>query len=125
MKVDLASVLPSATVITVTVTASATNGSPLDEEALEAVLTLASQILKLDKDKAKLLSFVEGRTSLMAPNVSALVGSATAARLIGLAGGVMELAKIPSCNLQVLGAKKASRSFTIKMGANPNEVTNS
>ena len=35
-----------------------------------------------------------------------LVGSNIAAQLMGLAGGLVALSKIPSCNVQVLGAEK-------------------
>ena len=38
----------------------------------------------------------------IAPNLSALVGSSVAAQLIGAAGGVVSLSKIPACNIQVL-----------------------
>ncbi len=37
----------------------------------------------------------------IAPNVSAIVGTAIASQLLGLAGGMAELVKIPACNLQV------------------------
>ncbi|CAJ2658223.1 unnamed protein product [Trifolium pratense] len=42
----------------------------------------------------------------IAPNVSAIVGSAVAAKLIGTAGGLSALANMPACNVQLLGAKK-------------------
>lgn len=42
----------------------------------------------------------------IAPNVSAIVGSAVAAKLMGTAGGLSALAKMPACNVQLLGAKK-------------------
>mmetsp|Transcript_2130 Transcript_2130/g.8368 ORF Transcript_2130/g.8368 Transcript_2130/m.8368 type:complete len:488 (+) Transcript_2130:113-1576(+) len=119
-KVDLASVLPSATVITVTVTASATSGKPLHPDQLTGVVNVADGILLLDEAKKKTLAFVESRTSGMAPNLSALVGSRTAARLIGIAGSLMDLASIPACNIQVLGAKKRRRQASDRF-SNPNE----
>ncbi|XP_068638402.1 U4/U6 small nuclear ribonucleoprotein Prp31 homolog [Aristolochia californica] len=42
----------------------------------------------------------------IAPNLSAIVGSAVAAKLMGTAGGLSSLAKMPACNVQLLGAKK-------------------
>ena len=42
----------------------------------------------------------------VAPNLSSLVGSDVAARLISAAGGVHSLAKIPACNVMTLGAPK-------------------
>lgn len=51
-------------------------------------------------------SFVESKMHKIAPNVSLVLGSETASRLMGLAGGLLPLSKIPACNLEVLGAKK-------------------
>ena len=42
----------------------------------------------------------------IAPNVSAIVGTAVAAKLMGTAGGLSALAKMPACNVQLLGAKR-------------------
>lgn len=55
-----------------------------------------------------MLRFVESRMSAIAPNVSALVGSRVAAELVGQAGGLDALARIPSCNTQVIGQDKGS-----------------
>lgn len=63
-------------------------------------------ILQLDEDRLKILSFVESRMTFIAPNLSALVGSSVAARLIAAAGGLKGLAKIPACNVMLLGAPK-------------------
>jgi len=43
----------------------------------------------------------------VAPNTRALVGSLLGARLIALAGGLTNLAKLPASTVQVLGAEKA------------------
>jgi U4/U6 small nuclear ribonucleoprotein PRP31 len=48
--------------------------------------------------------------SSIAPNLSAIVGAATAAKLMGIAGGLTKLSKMPHCNLQVLGAQKKTLS---------------
>jgi U4/U6 small nuclear ribonucleoprotein PRP31 len=48
--------------------------------------------------------------AFIAPNLSAIVGSDVAARLMGTAGGLTALSKIPSCNLQVLGVKRKTIS---------------
>jgi U4/U6 small nuclear ribonucleoprotein PRP31 len=49
------------------------------------------------------MSYVESRMYLIAPNLSHVVGSSTAAKLLATAGGLTALSKIPACNLQVLG----------------------
>jgi U4/U6 small nuclear ribonucleoprotein PRP31 len=103
---DLNGVLPQATVITVAVTLASTMGETLSEEELEGVIELCKEIFYLDQVQKKLVDFVESRMSILAPNVTALVGSSIAAQLIGLAGGVDNLARIPSCNIQTLGSNK-------------------
>jgi len=42
----------------------------------------------------------------LAPNLSCIVGSHIAAQLMGQAGGLVALTKIPACNLQVMGQQK-------------------
>lgn len=37
----------------------------------------------------------------IAPNLTNIVGASTAAKLIGIAGGLTALSKMPSCNVQV------------------------
>lgn len=49
----------------------------------------------------QILQFVESRMSSIAPNLSLIVGSEIAARLMGLAGGLHALSKMPACNIQV------------------------
>lgn len=39
--------------------------------------------------------------NVMAPNLSAIVGTTTAAKLLGVAGGLGALAKMPACNVHV------------------------
>jgi U4/U6 small nuclear ribonucleoprotein PRP31 len=36
----------------------------------------------------------------IAPNLSAAIGSEVAARLMGVAGGLLPLSRIPACNIQ-------------------------
>ena len=56
------------------------------------------------------MSYVQSRMNLIAPNLSAVIGSAAAARMMGAAGGLAALSKIPACNLLVLG--KANKTNT-------------
>jgi len=48
-----------------------------------------------------MLSFIESRMNFIAPNLSAIVGTSIAAQLMGTAGGLMALSRIPACNIQV------------------------
>jgi nucleolar protein 56 len=43
----------------------------------------------------------------VAPNIKAMVGSLLGARLIAIAGGLTNVAKMPASTIQVLGAEKA------------------
>ncbi|TXG72197.1 hypothetical protein EZV62_000776 [Acer yangbiense] len=61
-------------------------------------------VFALDSAKKRVLDFLEGRMGYIAPNLSAV-----AAKLIRIAGGVSELANMPACNVQLLGAKKTDR----------------
>ncbi|XP_031402145.1 U4/U6 small nuclear ribonucleoprotein Prp31 homolog isoform X1 [Punica granatum] len=104
--VDLEGLLPAATIMVVSVTASTTSGKPLPEEVLNKTIEACDRALVLDSAKKKVLDFVESRMGYIAPNLSAIVGSAVAAKLMGTAGGLSALAKMPACNVQLLGAKK-------------------
>ncbi|TYZ64925.1 hypothetical protein PybrP1_001148 [[Pythium] brassicae (nom. inval.)] len=103
---DLSKLLPSAAVIGISVTGAGTSGKPLPAAALATCVAACRELLALDADKALILGFVESRMTQLAPNVSQLVGTRIAAQLVGLAGGVALLARIPACNLQVLGQQK-------------------
>ncbi|RQM18244.1 hypothetical protein DD237_000094 [Peronospora effusa] len=103
---ELPKLLPSSAVIGISVTGSGTSGKPLGPQDLKTCMEACDEVLSLEKDKNMILRFVESRMKYLAPNVSQLVGTRIAALLIGLAGGVAELARIPACNLQVLGQEK-------------------
>lgn len=53
--------------------------------------------------------------TFIAPNLSIIVGASTAAKLMGMAGGLTNLIKMPSCNILLLGAhKKVLSGFSSK-----------
>jgi U4/U6 small nuclear ribonucleoprotein PRP31 len=58
--------------------------------------------LALDEDKRTVLKFVESKMHSISPNLSIVCGSEVAARLMGVAGGLVALSKMPSCNVQVI-----------------------
>lgn len=86
--------------------------------------------LDLHELKLKIYEYVESRMQFIAPNMSIIVGAATAAKLmgkdkfsvhhvtcylsfkykyitiLGLAGGLTKLSKMPSCNILTLGSQK-------------------
>jgi len=79
---------------------------PLDSVELDRVMEGCNIALDLDKCKSTIYSFVESRMAFIAPNLSILVGAPIAAKLMGVAGGLTALAKMPSCNVQLLGNQK-------------------
>jgi U4/U6 small nuclear ribonucleoprotein PRP31 len=109
-RVDLSDILPAATIMVVSVTASTTQGSVLEENELQIILEACDMALELNEKKFKILQYVESRMSFVAPNLSAIVGSTIAAKLIGVAGGLIGLSRIPSCNIELLGAQKKTLS---------------
>lgn len=65
----------------------------------------AHEALEEARDKTR--EFLEERTPELAPNLSNLAGPVLAARLVALAGGLGEIARMPSSTVQVLGAEDA------------------
>ncbi|HKZ47233.1 MAG TPA: ribosomal biogenesis protein [Thermoplasmata archaeon] len=70
-------------------------------------MDLAATASGLAAQREGLLTYVERSVTAMAPNLARLVGPTLGARLIALAGGLSELARMPTSTIQVLGAEKA------------------
>ena len=49
----------------------------------------------------QIFAYVESRMNILAPNVSNIISTTIAAKLLGVAGGLSAFAKTPSCNLYV------------------------
>ncbi|KAI8346228.1 hypothetical protein B0O80DRAFT_393004 [Mortierella sp. GBAus27b] len=106
VKVDLHDILPSATVMVVVVTGTTTEGRQLTESEWKACEDACDLALELEKAKLTITEYVESRLTFIAPNLSAIIGTATAAKMMGQAGGLTALSKLPACNIQVLGKDK-------------------
>ncbi|KAJ3117165.1 U4/U6-U5 snRNP complex subunit prp31 [Nowakowskiella sp. JEL0407] len=115
-KVDLRSILPSSIVMIVTVTASSTNGRELTTKELNAVLEGCEMAFELDTARRKILEYVESRMNVIAPNLSAIVGSNVSAALLGFAGGLSAFCAIPACNVIVLGQAKKTNAGLSAVG---------
>jgi len=94
----------------VSVTASTTQGQFLSDQELASVIEACKIAIELNEFKIKIFDFVESRMFFIAPNISAIVGANIAAKLMGLAGGLTNLSKMPGCNVEVLGSKKKTLS---------------
>ena len=72
----------------VSVTASTSTGTELTEARLRNVIEACDIAINLQHCKIFILQFVESRMPFFAPNLSAILGSSVAAKLIGLIGYV-------------------------------------
>ncbi len=82
-------------------------GADLSDFDVNYIKTLAGIIIDLYKLRRTLEDYIEAVMKEVAPNITALVGPKLGARLLSLAGGLEELAKLPASTIQVLGAEKA------------------
>merc|ERR1711865_637251 len=57
--------------------------------------------------RKNLSSYMTDKMAIVAPNLSTLIGDTVAARLMGKAGSLTNLAKAPASTVQILGAEKA------------------
>ncbi|KAL0949634.1 hypothetical protein HGRIS_009679 [Hohenbuehelia grisea] len=105
-KVDLTGILPPAVIMSVLVTATTTTGQQLSDAAWAAVERAALLADRLEEARKKIFMYVSSRMNVLAPNLSAIVGTTTAAKLLGVAGGLQGLAKMPACNVHLLGAQR-------------------
>ncbi|XP_045595972.2 U4/U6 small nuclear ribonucleoprotein Prp31 [Procambarus clarkii] len=102
----LAQILTQATIMVVSVTASTTQGTLLTNEELAAIEEACKMAQDLNAFKIRILDYVESRMSFIAPNLSCIVGASTAAKLMGVAGGLTNLAKLPASNVLLVGKQK-------------------
>jgi U4/U6 small nuclear ribonucleoprotein PRP31 len=114
---ELNEILTSNQIITISVSGSTTSGRPLTEEDLQRVDDAANYMEELLQVQQELIDFVEQSMEALAPSICALIGPSTAAKLLGMAGGLAELTKIPACNLQVLGQVKQNSASRAGLSA--------
>jgi U4/U6 small nuclear ribonucleoprotein PRP31 len=98
----------------VTVTATTTNGRQLTDDEWQRTEEACDMALALEEARKKIINYVASRMTIIAPNLSHVVGSATAAQLLSAAGGLKEFCKIPGCNVQALGNnRKIALGFSV------------
>ncbi|KAF6151730.1 hypothetical protein GIB67_002013 [Kingdonia uniflora] len=107
-RVDLQGLLSSAMIMVALVIASTTSGRPLPEESLEKTIDDCNRSIALDSAKKKVYNFLESRMIYTAPNLSAIVGSAIAAKLLGNVGGLSKFVKMPDDTVRHLGTKSTN-----------------
>ncbi|KAK5645571.1 hypothetical protein RI129_006871 [Pyrocoelia pectoralis] len=102
--------LTQATIMVVSVTASTTQGTLLTESEKFQIDEACDIAIELNNCKLEIYEYVESRMAFIAPNISAIIGASTAAKIMGIAGGLTRLSKIPACNVLILGEQKKSLS---------------
>lgn len=87
--------------------AAASMGADLGDGDLAQIQAMCENVLQLYNVRQSLENYVDSVMDDVAPNTKAIGGSLLGARLIALAGGLMNLAKLPASTMQILGAEKA------------------
>lgn len=87
--------------------ARASMGMDTSETDMMNILIFTERMISLALYRKQLYAYLEDKMSIVAPNLSALIGETVAARLIQKAGSLTSLAKCPASTVQILGAEKA------------------
>jgi len=109
---------PDSKVEMLSLVASKSRGGDISEENLKIVQFMAKQLLDLHELRKNLEDHVESEMNVVAPNISAILGTAVGARILGRAGSLTKLASMPASTVQVIGAEKALFR-SLKTGAQP------
>ncbi len=117
---DLSDILPPNAIMVIRLTPPSSTKYILTPEEMAKVEEGCYLLLSLDDARKKIVAFVESRMSSVAPNLTALLGSGVAAKIITAAGGLTNLSKMPSSNVEAMGAtKKALTGFSAAMTRAP------
>lgn len=82
-------------------------GADIAESDLAEIQALCKNVLNLYDLRQNMEKYLDDTMEEVAPNIKAMVGSLLGARLIAIAGGLTNVAKMPASTIQVLGAEKA------------------
>ncbi|MCS6769001.1 MAG: NOP58 family protein [Candidatus Caldarchaeum sp.] len=86
-------------------------GGGLSSRDAASLSALASLGLELGKLCERMADYIRELMASEAPNLSAVAGPVLGSRLISLAGGLENLARLPASTIQVIGAEKALFRF--------------
>jgi nucleolar protein 56 len=85
----------------------ASMGMDVSAPDMENIIVFTERMISLAQYRKQLQEYMQVKMSVVAPNLSALIGDQVAARLIAKAGSLTNLAKAPASTVQILGAEKA------------------
>ena len=94
-------------------------GIGLTEKDEEVLKEYAKMIKLVSEEKARLEKYVKESIKEMAPNLSSLIESLLAAKILVLAGSLEKLARMTASTIQLLGAEKALFRHLRKQGKSP------
>ena len=93
-------------------------GGDISDENLAIVQSMAEQLLGLYEMRKNLEEHIKHGMEVVAPNLSAILGTAVGARILARAGSVKRLASLPASTIQIIGAERALFR-SLKTGAQP------
>ncbi|PVU94952.1 hypothetical protein BB561_002140 [Smittium simulii] len=82
-------------------------GTDISDIDMINIESFATKVVSLSEYRKSLYDYLVSKMSLVAPNLSALIGDVIGARLISHAGSLTNLSKYPASTVQILGAEKA------------------
>ncbi|MEM2843302.1 MAG: C/D box methylation guide ribonucleoprotein complex aNOP56 subunit [Candidatus Bathyarchaeia archaeon] len=97
---------------------AAANSIGAEIEDIDVLKNFCSHVLSLFNLRKQMEHYLSRLMNEVAPNLTGLIGSTLSAKLISLAGGLENLAKMPASTIQVLGAEKALFR-ALKTGSKP------
>jgi nucleolar protein 56 len=110
--------IPEAKIPQIAKAAEMSMGADIAEQDLKEIQTLCKSVLSLYEMRQDLEKYMDNIMNAVAPNVMSLVGSLLGARLIAIAGGLPNIARLPASTIQILGAEKALFR-SLKTGTRP------
>lgn len=99
--------LPKVKSKTIAEVASESMGADISDDDLAKIQDMCRNVLELYSLRQSLEKYVDTVMDEVAPNTKTIGGSLLGARLIAIAGGLLNLAKLPASTIQILGAEKA------------------
>lgn len=99
----LDNVLSAGKLLELKLAACNTSGNVIDHSN---TISIAEEVIELQAIRSKIISKIQDLTRISAPNLVSLIGLKQATELIACVGGLKELVKIPSGNLESIGGRK-------------------
>jgi len=82
-------------------------GTEISQFDLINIRNFADRVINLTSYRRTMTGYLHHTVENVAPNIGKIIGDQLTARLISKAGSLNNLAKMPSCTVQILGAEKA------------------